>query len=260
MHLKIFLFLWLLFGTALGLAQGEQAAIAPVYDFEIVNVFPHDPNAYTQGLVYQEGILWEGTGQRGASTLRKVDLHSGAVLEYVDLLPDYFGEGIVLFDGRIYQLTWQSQIGFVYDPTSLMQIEEFFYAREGWGLTTDGQYLIASDGTASLYFIDPYSFDEIRTLEVHDHRGKVNQLNELEYINGEIFANIYPTDKIARISPETGEVLAWIDLSGLLPASDYTRYTEVLNGIAFDSKRGRLFVTGKNWPKLFEIELIERGN
>ncbi|GMR10210.1 MAG: hypothetical protein BMS9Abin28_1031 [Anaerolineae bacterium] len=225
----------------------------PRYTFRIVNTYPHDPGAFTQGLVYEDGFLYEGTGLRGQSTLRRVDLSSGEVAQSLALDPELFGEGITLFGDRIIQLTFTSGLGFVYDQQSFSRVDEFSYTPEGWGLTHDGRQLIMSDGTAELRFLDPDSFQETARLTVADGNLPVRWLNELEYVEGEIYANVWQTDLIVRISPDTGEVLGWIDLAGLRrdepPAG-------VLNGIAYDSEGRRLFVTGKNWPELFEIELI----
>jgi glutaminyl-peptide cyclotransferase len=229
----------------------------PLATYKVVNTYPHDRDAFTQGLLYEEGWLYEGTGLYGRSTLRKVALETGEVVQTRAISDTYFGEGITIFGDRIIQLTWQSQVGFVYDKTSFAQIGEFSYPTEGWGLTHDGARLIMSDGTATLHFLDPQTFQELNTIEVYDTNGPVVQLNELEYVNGEVYANIWKTDRIARISPETGQVLGWIDLSGLLGPEDRQQHVDVLNGIAYDVAGDRLFVTGKLWPKLFEIKVIE---
>lgn len=228
----------------------------PLYTYRIINTYPHDTNAYTQGLIYQDGIFYEGTGLRGDSTLRKVEVETGQVLQILNLADELFGEGVTIFGDRIIQLTWQKHIGFVYDKNSFELQQEFTYPTEGWGLTHDGQRLIMSDGTPILYFRDPATLAEIGRVEVFDENGPVILLNELEYINGEVFANIYRTDRIARIDPQTGRVLGWIDLTGLLSPEDRLQPVDVLNGIAYDAETDRLFVTGKLWPKLFEIELI----
>jgi glutamine cyclotransferase len=236
------------------LEQPKQAV--QWYSYEIVNVYPHDPAAFTQGLVLANGVLYEGTGLRGRSDLRRVDLKSGEVLQQHKLADEHFGEGIALLNGKIYQLTWQSNLGFVYDQESFALLQEFSYPTEGWGLTHDGARLIMSDGTSTLYFRDPETLEEIGRLEVYDEQGAVTQLNELEYIQGEIYANVWKTERIARISLATGQVTGWIDLAGLLKAEDLTAPVDVLNGIAYDAATGHLFVTGKLWPKLFEIRLI----
>jgi len=234
------------------------AKSAPVYRYQVVNVYPHDPEAYTQGLVYLDGFLYEGTGLHGKSTLRKVDLASGTVLEYHELPDQYFGEGIAVFDDRIIQLTWQSQTGFYYERNTFTLVEKFYYPTEGWGITYDDKQLIMSDGTATLHFLDPETFTEMRSVEVTDDGKPVGQLNELEFIHGDVFANVWPTDQVVRINPETGEVLGWINLKGLLRPEDRHAKIDVLNGIAYDSKKDRLFVTGKFWPKLFEIKLVPK--
>lgn len=235
----------------------------PIYSYRVVRRYPHDRHAFTQGLVFQDGILYESTGGSrwspalaGQSTLRKVELETGKVLESKPLSPDFFGEGIAVFENRIIQLTWRARIGFVYDKSTLARTRQFTYSTEGWGITHDGQRLIMSDGSETLYFWDPESLQEIGRLIVTTNGKPVNWLNELEYIDQEIFANVWQTQRLARISPETGEVLAWVDLTGLLDPADRGPTVDVLNGIAYDAEGGRLFVTGKGWPKLFEIELI----
>jgi glutamine cyclotransferase len=234
-------------------ATGSSPAL---YIYEVVDTFPHDPAAFTQGLVYEDGVLFEGTGLRGESSLREVDLESGTVLRMHNLEDQYFGEGITLFDDKIYQITWQEQTGFIYDPATFEPLGTFSYPHEGWGITHDGQRLIVSDGTPTIRFWDPDTLEEIGRIMVHDSRGTVERLNELEYINGEIWANIWLTDQIARISPETGEVTGYVDLTGLLDTSNLTQPVDVLNGIAYDAANDRLFVTGKLWPTLFEIRVI----
>jgi glutamine cyclotransferase len=207
-------------------------------------------------LIFEEGILYEGTGRLGESSLRKVELESGDVLQSLALPAQFFGEGITIFGNRLFQLTWKSKLGFVYDKDSFELQQMFTYPTEGWGLTHDGQHLIQSDGTANLYFLDPDTLQEIDRIEVYDNNGPVGLLNELEYIQGEIYANVWFADYIARIDPESGEVIGWIDLAGLLGPEDYDQPVNVLNGIAYDAENERLFVTGKLWPKLFEIELV----
>jgi glutaminyl-peptide cyclotransferase len=228
----------------------------PVATYRVINTYPHDPGAFTQGLVYENGYFFEGTGLNGKSTLRKVELATGNVLQSRAIGDAYFGEGIAVFGDKIFQLTWQSHVGFVYDKLSFEPQGEFDYPTEGWGLTQDGQRLIMSDGTATLYFRDPQTFQEIEHIDVYDRNGPVVNLNELEYVNGEIYANIWQTDRIARISPQTGQVLGWIDLTGLLSPEERQPPVDVLNGIAYDSASDRLFVTGKRWPKLFEIDVV----
>jgi len=232
---------------------------APTYTYKVVRAFPHDRAAFTQGLVFADGVLYEGTGLYGRSSLRKVDLETGAVLQMHPLDSRYFGEGVTLLDGRLIQLTWQAQVGFVYERESFSLRDQFTYPTEGWGLTHDGERLIMSDGTSVLYFLDARTFAEIAQLQVRDSRDRpVERLNELEYVDGEIYANIWQTDLIARISPRDGRVAGWIDLTGLLETGDRTPPVDVLNGIAYDAAGKRLFVTGKLWPKLFQIELVPR--
>lgn len=236
--------------------MAENSA-APIYGYRVVREFPHDPDAFTQGLVYADDVLYEGTGQYGESTLRRVDMESGRVLDWTALDPMYFGEGIAIVADRIYQLTWQTQTAFVYDRETLKPLTTFSYVTEGWGLTTDGEQLIMSDGTNRLFFRDPETFKASGRVTVCDGNQPVPDLNELEYIGGEVWANVWQTDRIARIDPVTGLVTGWIDLSGLLSAADLeAQSVDVLNGIAYDPETDKIFVTGKLWPKLFEIELI----
>jgi glutaminyl-peptide cyclotransferase len=230
----------------------------PFYTYEVVNRYPHDAGAYTQGLVYHEGALFESTGLYGSSSLRKVELETGQVVRKVDLPPQYFGEGLALFDGRAIQLTWQTQLGFVYDQSSFEVQRTFGYAGEGWGLAQDGESLIMSDGTDQIRFFDPETFQTRRAVSVTYDGRPVRQLNELEYIAGEIYANVYLTDRIARIDPQSGRVTAWVDLAGLLAPEDRRGQVDVLNGIAYDAGGDRLFVTGKLWPKLFEVKLRQK--
>ena len=222
----------------------------------MINTYPHDRAAFTQGLVYVDSVFYEGTGLYGASSLRKVDPETGQVLLLRGLPAQFFGEGITILGNRIYQLTWKSGAGFVYDKESFEPVQSFTYPTEGWGLTHDGSRLIMSDGTDTLHFLDPETLEETGSVQVRDSHGPVIWLNELEYVEGEVFANVWQTDLVARIDPESGRVLGWIDLSGLLEPADYAVPVDVLNGIAYDAETGRLFVTGKLWPKLFEIELI----
>jgi len=231
-------------------------AATPVYTYTIVNTYPHDPTAYTEGLVYEDGFLYEGTGLEGQSTLRKVALESGEVLQSHQLAPDLFGEGVTGYGNTLIQLTWKSQRGFVYDKDSFALRTTFAYPTEGWGITWDGARLIMSDGTATLHFLDPATLTERSHVDVSDNGSPVVKLNELEYIQGEIYANVWQTDRIARIDPQTGHVVGWIDLTGLLGPQDRRVPVDVLNGIAYDAQRDRLFVTGKLWPKLFEIRLV----
>jgi len=224
--------------------------------FRIVHSYPHDPNAFTQGLIYIDGHLYESTGLNGRSSVRMVDLVSGRVLQKYDVPKEYFGEGLTDWGSSLVQLTWQAHIGFVYDRFSFSVLRTFHYEGEGWGLTHDASQLIMSDGTSYVRFLDPKSFRETRRVQVTDETGgPVEELNELEYIHGEIYANIWQTYKIARISPRTGKVLGWIDLTGIIDHRELDSDGAVLNGIAYDSAGDRLFVTGKLWPKLFEIRV-----
>jgi glutaminyl-peptide cyclotransferase len=243
-------------GTVGGLWWLLQLRNAPVFGYRVVNTFPHDPQAFTQGLIYDDGFLLESTGKYGESTLRRVELESGRVLQMHSLSEDLFGEGITVFGDRIYQLTWRNGVAIVYDKQTFEELGRFRYDGEGWGLTDDGTHLIMSDGSATLRFIDPEDFQVVRRLLVRSQGRRVDRLNELQYIHGQIFANILYQDRIARISPETGEVTGWVDLRTLWPGR---RDREaVLNGIAYDQQNDRLFVTGKNWPRLYEIRLTRR--
>lgn len=223
--------------------------------YAVVGVYPHDREAFTQGLEIDNGVLYEGTGGYGASTLRKVDLESGVVYQIHDLREQFFGEGITVFGNELFQLTWRNNRGFVYDKNTFEVLREVTYGTEGWGLTHDATRLIMSDGTSTLYFRDPATFEEIGQVVVRDGDRPVSNLNELEYVRGAVFANIWQANRIAKISPSTGRVTGWILLDGLLPQEDRPG-ADVLNGIAYDEAADRLFVTGKRWPKLFEIKLI----
>jgi len=247
-------------GNAEAAARPSEAEAAPpVYGYEVLHTYPHDPKAFCQGLVFEDGVLYEGTGQYGRSTLRKVDLTTGRVLQVRRLGPALFGEGITAYNDEIIQLTWKRGLGFVFERQSFRQRRSFRYAGEGWGLTYDGQQLIISDGSAVLRFLDPKTFRVVRKLTVRSRGTPLSRLNELEYVEGEIFANVWGTDFIARISPDTGKVSGWIDLRGLLKPHERHSQEAVLNGIAFDRKQGRLFVTGKYWPKLVEIRLVPKS-
>jgi glutamine cyclotransferase len=228
----------------------------PVYSYEVVKVYPHDRLAWTEGLLIENGFLFEGTGRENQlAALQRIDLETGKVLQSCKLPPDFYGEGVTIFGDKIIQLTWQSHVGFVYNKDSFAFLRAFSYPSEGWGLTHDDTHLIMSDGTPTIHFLDPETLQEVGRIEVADDQGPVTKLNELEYIHGEIYANVWLTDRIARIDPKTGQVLAWIDLSGLLGAEDRGQRVAELNGIAYDAEHDRLFVTGKLWPKLFEIML-----
>ncbi|KRE96653.1 glutamine cyclotransferase [Frateuria sp. Soil773] len=233
-------------------------AAAPVYGYRVVHAYPHDTGAYTEGLFYKDGYLYESTGEAGESTLRKVELRSGKVLQRHDLPPQYFGEGIVDWKDRLVQLTWQSQTGFVYDLASFGLQRNFAYPGEGWALTRDDHRLYMSDGSAVLRVLDPETLASTGSLMVTDDGVPVTNLNELEWVKGEIYANVWLTNRIARIDPASGKVLGWIDLTGLLDVDRLPDPSnDVLNGIAYDAAHDRLFVTGKRWPKLFEIELVK---
>lgn len=232
-----------------------NAAVA-TFGYQIVNIWPHDPHAFTQGLIFLDGKLIESTGQAGRSSLRSVELQTGKILKKVDVPEPFFAEGAALLNNKIYQLTWEHQRGFIYDAQSLEKIGEFNYTGEGWGLATDGRSLLLSDGSNRIRFLDPAdSFRVTKTIAVTDGRTPINELNELEYVNGEIYANVWHDDRIAVIDPENGRVKSWIDLTGLLQPGDVSDPEAVLNGIAYDQASDRLFVTGKLWPRLFEIKI-----
>lgn len=227
------------------------------YGYKVIHTYPHDRDAFTQGLLYDNGEFFEGTGQESGSTLREVELETGKVKKQHNLEESLFGEGIALYRDRLYQVTWKNKVGFVYNKSDFKLINKIYYPTEGWGMTTMDDKIIMSDGSNVLYFYEPDMFTVISKIEVYDNDKKRDSLNELEYINGEIWANIWINDHIARIDPKTGKVLGYIDLKGILPASDRDAETDVLNGIAYDQKGNRIFVTGKKWPKLFEIKVTE---
>src|SRR5215469_8750327 len=243
-------------GTMAGQSPSPQGKESPPeYRFEVVRQFPHDPAAFTQGFTYHDRYFYEGTGRTGQSSLRQVNPENGHVVRKVDLAPDLFGEGITVLGNEVLQLTWLSHIGFVYDLRDFHLLRTFQYADEGWGLTTDGHDLFMTDGSAEIRVLDASTFSEKRRIKVRESGKPVDQLNELEFIEGEIYANIWHSDRIARISPETGKVVGWIDLTGLLGPFYQRQAEEVLNGIAYDPTGKRLFVTGKLWPKIFEIRV-----
>ncbi|HNR43452.1 MAG TPA: glutaminyl-peptide cyclotransferase [Bacteroidales bacterium] len=226
--------------------------------FRIVNTYPHDREAFTQGLFFDGSVLYEGTGQEAGSSLREVDLETGKVIRQHNLEPSLFGEGITLYKDRIYQVTWTSKIGFVYDRATFRLLNRFYYQTQGWGLTTMNGMIVMSDGSNNLYFHEPEMFSFVSGIEVYDNEKKVDQLNELEYINGEIWANIWQTDLIARIDPSTGKVNSYVDLESIYPEWQRRQdNSDVLNGIAYDAQNKRIFVTGKRWPKLYEIRVSE---
>jgi|SRR5688572_19639734 len=222
---------------------------------EIVNSYPHDSTSYTQGLLWADGGFYESTGQYGQSKLRRLEFPSGKVLKQISLDPELFAEGLALVDTRLIQLTWQSHRGFVYDKDSLRLIQEFTYATEGWGLTFDSKNLILSDGSSDLFYLDPQSYKPLRTLAITMNGQPVPQLNELEFIDDEIWANVWQTDMILRINPATGQVTTFLNLKGILAPSERKGSEAVLNGIAYDAEQKRIFITGKLWPRIFEIKL-----
>ncbi|HEY2360165.1 MAG TPA: glutaminyl-peptide cyclotransferase [Candidatus Angelobacter sp.] len=244
--------------TISGLPSHAAGSQPPEYTFKIVRDYPHDPAAFTQGLVYHGGFLYEGTGLNGQSQLRKVRMETGEVLQHIDLSREYFGEGIAIVQNKVIQLTWRSHIGFVYNFTDFKLLRQFSYSGEGWGLASRNNELFMSDGTAEIRVLDATTLKEKRRFTVHDGATRVDQLNELEFVEGELFANIWQTDRIARISPQTGKVVGWIDLTGLLSPIYRRQEGAVLNGIAYDATHKRLFVTGKLWPKIFEIQLVPK--
>ncbi len=238
-------------------AAGEPPI--PVYTYRVVHVYPHDPNAFTEGLFYLNGYLYESTGIEGHSSIRKVRLETGEIVLSRDVAPEYFGEGITYWGNRLIGLTWKSRVGFIYNLRSFAVEGRFAYPGEGWALTRNDREIIMSDGTSNLRILDPNTLREVRRIHVTAQGRAVDQLNELEWMQGSVLANIWQTDRIARIDPSTGEVVAWIDLAGILPGRDrIPGYTDVLNGIAYDSSKDRLFVTGKLWPKLFEIRIVPK--
>lgn len=246
--------------VCLAIFAATSRAAVPRYGYEIVHVYPHDVHAFTEGLFYSHGFLYESTGLEHQSTIRKVRLATGEVVQRIDLAPQYFGEGIVNWRRSLVSLTWKSHVGFVWDLATLKMQRRFGYTGEGWALTQDGRRLIMSDGTAELRFLDPDTLQETARLSVTYNGKPLVNLNELEWVKGEIYANVWQTNVIVRIDPHSGQVAGVIDLDGLLDASDQVRgQTDVLNGIAYDAGRDRLFVTGKNWPKLFEIRLRRKN-
>ncbi len=250
------LLLLLLTVGVIGLMAAGRNAPAAISRVEVVNIFPHDPEAFCQGLIYADGSLYEGTGQYGASSLRQVELETGRVLRQADLAERIFGEGITLWGDSIVQLTWKQRRAYAFDRDTFAHRQTFRYQGEGWGLTHDGEHLIMSDGSATLRFLDPATFKEVRRITVRDGRRRIDKLNELEYVRGEIYANVWYQDVIVRISPADGRVLGRLDLRSLWPARDRPSREHVLNGIAYDPANDRLFVTGKNWPRLFELRIV----
>jgi glutaminyl-peptide cyclotransferase len=254
----VLLFSFLLSALSVALlATAAPPATRHVDGYQVIHVYPHDPHAFTQGLIFADGHLYESTGENGKSSIRMVDLYTGQVLQKHDLPSEYFGEGLTDWGSTLIQLTWKAHQGFVYDRFSFSQLRTFSYDGEGWGLTHDKTQLILSDGTSQLRFLDPNSFKVTRRLRVTDESGHpVDNLNELEFVHEEIYANIWHSDQIARISPSSGKVVGWIDLSGIIDKRELPNPEAVLNGIAYDPSTDRLFVTGKLWPKLFEIRVV----
>lgn len=228
----------------------------PRFSFRVIKAFPHDPTAFTQGLVFADGVFYESTGLRGRSTLRKVAVETGAVIVQQPVDAQYFAEGLALVGDELLQLTWEEQTGFVYDKATFKRLRTFTYPTEGWGIAFDGRNLVMSDGSSRLFFLDPKTQKPLRSIEVTDASRPVERLNELEFVRGELWANVWQTDRIARINPGTGKVVGWIDLTGLLRPEARGPGGDVLNGIAWDKAGDRIFVTGKNWPWLFQIEVV----
>jgi len=246
--------------AACACGPASQAEMVPEYTYQVVHTYPHDRTAFTEGLFYWKGVLYESTGLEGQSSVRKVKLETGEVLQKHDVPEAYFGEGIINWKDKMYQLTWQTEVGFIYDFATFEQKGDFHYKGEGWALTTDGKHLIMSDGTPQLRFLDPETLAEQSRITVTDNGLPVANLNEVEWIKGEIFANIWKTFKIARIHPVTGKVVGWIDMTGILNGIPDTQDVDVLNGIAYDAEQDRIFVTGKYYPKIFEIKLIKKAS
>lgn len=238
-------------------SHGSDETPAQQLSYEAVNSYPHDPTSFTQGLVWQDGALYESTGLEGQSKLRRLEFPSGRVAKEISLSSDLFGEGLALVDNRLIQLTWKSHRGFVYDLETFRQLQEFSYDTEGWGLTYDGRNLILSDGSSTLFYLDPHTFKPIRKLAVTMNGKPLTELNELEFIEGEVWANVWQTDLIVRIDPSTGRVTSFLNLKGILAPSDKTGREDVLNGIAYDAEHKRIFITGKLWPRIFEIRVTK---
>ncbi len=249
----------LLVALLMGMMALRRGAAVPVYGYKVVATYPHSTESYTEGFFYLNGLFYEGTGMEGHSALLAIDPQTGQVRQKRELPPQYFGEGIVDWGPNIYEWTWTSHVGFVLDRFSLRVLAQFSYTGEGWGMTHDAQEIITSDGTSTLRFRDPATFKETRHVVVKDGGEEVKELNELEFVRGEIYANVWHSNRIARISPKDGTVVGWIDLSGLLPVSQMVNAESVLNGIAYDAEHDRLFVTGKQWPAVFEIKLAGAG-
>lgn len=227
----------------------------PIYSYDIINTYPHDTSTFTQGLVYESGYIYESTGKYNDSTLRKVDLQTSEIIITHKLDGSYFGKGITIYNNKIFQLTWKSKVGFIYNKDSFNIISKFYYNTEGWGITHNDEHIIMSDGTDEIYFLNPINFKKVYSIKVHDEVKPITRLNELEFIKGEIYANVWKSDKIARICPYSGKITGWIDLKGLLTPKEY-KNAGALNGITYDKRNNRIFITGKKWPKVFEIKLV----
>ncbi len=243
--------------TAVPTATPTPEPPAPSYTYKVIHAYPHDTTAFTEGLFVDDGVFYESTGLNGKSTLRKVEIETGKILKKKDVPAEYFGEGLAELNDKLYQLTWQTKVGFIYEKGTFNKTGEFAFESEGWGLTTDGIDLIQSDGTDKIRFIDPKTFKVKRTISVVGGGAPLEEINELEYIEGEIYANVWKTNSIVRIDPATGKVVGWIDMTGILSTAEAAN-ADVLNGIAYDHDKKRLFVTGKYWPKVFEIELVKQ--
>jgi glutamine cyclotransferase len=233
---------------------------APVFGYKVVAIFPHSTESYTEGFFYRDGLFYEGTGLKGHSKVMAIQPQTGKVIQKLAIPPQYFGEGIVDWGPNLYQWTWQSNVGFIYDRFSLRLVKRFSYTGEGWGMTHDKTAIITSDGSDTLRFRDPATFIETRQIVVKDGATPIKDLNELEYIKGEIYSNVWHSDRIARISPRDGHVIGWVDLTGILPADQRLNDDSVLNGIAYDAQHDRVFVTGKQWPSIFEIKIVNHAN
>lgn len=227
----------------------------PIYPYKVINTFPHDENAFTEGLVYEAGFLYESSGTINESNLRKIDLKTGEILKFIKLDENYFATGVTLYHNKIFQLTLKSNVGFVYDKDSFKLINKFYYNTEGWGITHNDEHLIMSDGTDKIYFLNPKNFKNVYSIKVHDEFKTVTKINELEFIQGEIYANIWKSNKIARISPHSGKITGWLELKGLLTPKEYKK-AGMLNGIAYNKNNNHIFITGKMWPKIYEVKLM----
>jgi glutamine cyclotransferase len=237
-------------------SDSDHSSSPSLYTYKVVETYAHDQRAFTQGLTYENGIMYEATGLYGRSTLRKVDPTTGSILQIIEIPAEFFGEGVTVYGDKVIQLTYKSGVGFVYNKDSFKLLRKFSYSTEGWGITHDSERLIMSDGTATLYFLNPDTFEQIGRIEVRDKGSLVRGLNELEYVKGEVYANVWPTERIVRIDPGTGRVVGWIYMDGLSNLLGKSGEIDVLNGIAYDAVGDRLFVTGKFWPKLFEIKIV----